>query len=113
MRQRLIILTALVASLLALVLGGVAWANIPGSNGVISACQKNNDGSLRVIDAEAGQRCPAGYSTLNWNQTGPAGATGKGITGVYTTSHRFTIQPLSVYPHAQAFKVNTVPGKWV
>src|SRR5215211_1957595 len=57
------------------VLGGVAYAGIPASNGVISAC-KDNKGALRVIDAEAGQSCNANQQPLTWNQQGPPGPQG-------------------------------------
>jgi hypothetical protein len=51
----------------------VALAAIPDSNNVIHACRKNSDGSLRVIDTEAGQRCPNGYTPLSWRQDGLPG----------------------------------------
>src|SRR5215211_2056620 len=65
------------------VLGGVAYAGIPASNGVISAC-KDNKGALRLIDAEAGQSCNANQQLLTWNQQGPPGpaaTSGREIVG--------------------------------
>ena len=75
--------------------GGIAYASIPDSNGVIHACyhvdgngQINADGSIRLIDpgATAGKpnttECRSNEKTLDWNAQGPAGATGpKGDTG--------------------------------
>src|SRR4051812_4864065 len=62
----------------ALLVGGIAWAAVPGRNGVISGCYNNKTGALRVIDASKG-KCPSGSTRLTWNQkgaTGPKGATG-------------------------------------
>src|SRR5262245_51890373 len=54
----------------------VAVASIPGNTGIINGCYKRNGGNLKVIDAEAGQSCPHGYTALNWNQSGPQGPAG-------------------------------------
>jgi hypothetical protein len=68
-----------VAAILALsfVLGGVAYASIPDSGGVIHGCYKTTGSNkeLIVIDSPS-QSCPMGYTALNWSQTGPQGATG-------------------------------------
>ena len=61
--------------------GGIAYAAIPGAGGTITGCYKTN-GSLRVIDAEAGQTCTSSEQQLTWNQTGPQGPEGpQGPTG--------------------------------
>jgi hypothetical protein len=55
MRRNLAILAAMVALLL---VGGIAYAAIPDSNGVIHACRKTSapdKGLLRVLDSEAGR----------------------------------------------------------
>jgi hypothetical protein len=52
--------------------GGIAFATIPSSGGVIDACYnplKNNQ--LRVIDTESGQHCKSSEVALSWNQSGP------------------------------------------
>jgi hypothetical protein len=77
---------SVVGALIVLSVGGAfAFGAIPGAGGVISGCYSNTNGSLRVIDAQAGGTCPAGQTALTWNQkgpTGPKGATGaKGPTG--------------------------------
>jgi hypothetical protein len=59
----------LVASAL---LGGVAWAAIPDSAGVIQGCY-NNGGNLKVVDELP---CPKGWTSLPWNQEGPKGDPG-------------------------------------
>jgi hypothetical protein len=62
------------------VAGGVAYAAVPDSGGVIRACYKaggllQEKGALRV--SEDGT-CRAGELPLNWNHTGPAGLTWRG-----------------------------------
>jgi hypothetical protein len=79
-------LTALVAVVIGLVAGGIAYASIPDGNGVIHACYKTNSnvGNLRVIDPSTGAACNPAETALEWNQagtgasgpTGPAGPTG-------------------------------------
>lgn len=82
MRKRLVPSPALAVSLAALTVavGGVAFASIPGPDGVIHACVANGNlvaqvaalkGALRVIDS--GESCGAGETPLNFNQTGPPG----------------------------------------
>lgn len=64
---------------------GVAYASIPGGNGVINGCYTNKGGIVRVIDPAAGQKCTALETPLSWNQKGDAGPQGipgpKGDTG--------------------------------
>jgi hypothetical protein len=69
MRRYLAVVAALAAMLL---IGGVAWAAIPHSTtGVITGCYKNanpNKGAVIVVDAQAGEACPNGYTQLTWNK---------------------------------------------
>jgi hypothetical protein len=58
------------------VAGGVAYATIPDSGGVIHGCYLKSIGSLRVIDPSAGQRCAGVEKAIQWNQTGPKGLQG-------------------------------------
>ena len=82
MMRKLGLGTAVIAA--ALIVGGVAYATIPDGGGVIHSCYARSGGSLRVIDAGV-TNCKSGETSLNWNQTGPAGAAGpagaKGDTG--------------------------------
>ncbi len=64
------------AIVVALALGGIAYANIPDSGGVIHACYKKNQGDLRVIDTEKAQACLGSEEPLTWNHTGPQGIQG-------------------------------------
>jgi hypothetical protein len=54
--------------LVVVLLGGVAIANIPDSDGIIHGCYKKSGGALRVIDPSAGQSCTARERPLPWNQ---------------------------------------------
>jgi hypothetical protein len=72
---------ALCVAALVMVAGGIAYAAIPDSNGVIHACYLKAaggqpQGSLRVIDTAKSQTCKATETALNFNQTGPQGAPG-------------------------------------
>lgn len=65
-----------------LVLAGIGYAAIPGSDGVIQTCYNTSFGALRVIDAEAGQTCTKFEKPLAISQRGPKGDTGAtGPTG--------------------------------
>jgi hypothetical protein len=41
----------------ALVVGGIAYANIPDGSETIHACYQKNQGALRVIDTDKAQTC--------------------------------------------------------
>lgn len=83
-RSRLAVAAASSAATLALA-SGAAWAvvGIPGSDGVIHACYKTDNGQLRVLPA--GNSCEPSESQLAWSQIGPQGPKGdpgpKGETG--------------------------------
>jgi len=62
---------ALAATVIA---GGVAWATIPASNGVINGCYQKIDGVLRIVDAA--DACRASELPTSWNQTGQQGVQG-------------------------------------
>jgi hypothetical protein len=66
---------------LAVALGGVAYAAIPNTGGLITGCY-DSGGNLKVIDTSTVSSCPKGYTSLNWNQTGPQGPAGvNGVSG--------------------------------
>jgi hypothetical protein len=72
---------AAVVVVVAIAVGGIAYASIPDSNGVIHGCYVRTTGKLRVIDS-GGKGCEKGERPLNWSQTGPIGTTGPtGPTG--------------------------------
>ncbi len=71
-------------SVLLLTLAGVAYATIPGGDGVILGCY-DGGGNVKVVQSYP---CPKGYTPLQWNQqgvngdTGPTGPTGaQGVMG--------------------------------
>jgi hypothetical protein len=71
---------ALVALVAGLVTAGVAYATIPDSNGVYTACKLNATGTIRLIDPSLSGllgRCNASLETqINWNQKGQKGDPG-------------------------------------
>lgn len=66
----------LILGLLLATAGGIAYAAIPGNDGVIHGCYTNRGGILNVIDPSAGQRCSAFQTPISWNQQGPQGDPG-------------------------------------
>ena len=73
-------LVTIIAVVLALFVGGTAFAVIPHSTtGSITGCYKTTNpakGSVIVIDAQAGASCPRGYAQLVWPSTDKTGVTG-------------------------------------
>lgn len=85
-------LATIVVSTLA---GSAVLASIPDGDGVIHSCYRADgpaQGTLVVID-DAVESCPTGYTSLDWNQQGPAGVSGYEVvvdTGV-TASPTYTV----------------------
>jgi len=52
--------------------GGIAYATVPDSSGVIHGCYQTHNGRLRVVDTAAGAACRATEKALNWSQTSGA-----------------------------------------
>jgi hypothetical protein len=80
-KRRVAVVGALLVGVCA---AGIAYAAIPGPDGVIQGCY-DTGGNVKVVDALP---CPKGYTPFAWNQQGPAGGTGptgsqgpKGDTG--------------------------------
>lgn len=81
---------AIAAAAAAIVAGGTfaAVAAVPSSDtGEFHACVQNsnflNSGrTVKIIDKQAGENCPSGYTEKIWNQVGPVGPAGPtGVTG--------------------------------
>jgi hypothetical protein len=70
--QRMIFLSVTAICLL----GIIAYASIPDSNGVVHGCFKTSNGSLRVIDSPTVQCDPRNETAISWNQNGPQGPAG-------------------------------------
>src|SRR5580704_19189631 len=78
MNKRIGLVLAGVAAAAVLV-GGTAYgavSSIPDAAGVVHGCY-DSGGNVKVIDTSITASCPKGYSSLDWNQTGPAGKDGK------------------------------------
>jgi hypothetical protein len=68
--------TALVVAVVVAGAAGVAYATIPGSDGVVHGCYNGGtspSGQLRVIDPSAGGKCAKNEKALDFNQQGPKG----------------------------------------
>ena len=93
MRQRRALMAAGVSGLVLAIAGGIAYAAIPSTDKVFTACMLKNVGTIRLIDPSlpAGNllsRCTTSETKVSWNQlgqpgpagiagsAGPAGATG-------------------------------------
>lgn len=76
--RRIFALTATTILLTAI----IAFASIPGANGVINSCYKTIGGDLRVVDST--EQCKSNEVALSFNQTGPQGPQGpSGTSQVY------------------------------
>jgi hypothetical protein len=76
-RRQATLFAAVSSCAAALLVGGIAWAAIPGEGGVISACYGKVGGVVRVIDTAKREKCVAGLEVpLSWNQQGPKGDPG-------------------------------------
>jgi hypothetical protein len=64
------------AAVLALA-GSVAWAAIPGPEGLIQGCYTKVGGIVRVIDTAKNERCLGIEVPISWNQKGQQGPAGK------------------------------------
>ncbi len=67
--------TLVLSTMTVLFMSIIAFASIPGANGVIYGCYSNGSGILRVIDNST-QQCKSNEIALNFNQTGPQGPQG-------------------------------------
>src|SRR5439155_3628680 len=54
--------------------GGLAYATIPDSSGIIYGCYGNKTGALRVIDSSSS--CTSKETPISWNQQGTSGPSG-------------------------------------
>jgi hypothetical protein len=70
-------LLVIVRGLIGMSVGGIAWAAIPDSAGVIHGCYANKGGALRVIDTATTTSCKSTEQSLTWNQQGIQGPAGQ------------------------------------
>ena len=103
-------LAAFAVTLFVLVVGGVAFAEIPDSGGVIHACYSStgadatNGTQLNVINSAKASCNGKGQKELTWGQQGPQGLKGdkgdKGDTGASGTSQAYFAQNTHVVESA-------------
>jgi hypothetical protein len=76
--SRLVVAMVMSIATAAVVGGGISAASIPDGSGVIHGCYNTSgtNHTLKVIDSAVTSKCPTGYKSLNWNQTGPQGEPG-------------------------------------
>ncbi|MHB1244580.1 MAG: hypothetical protein ACYC1P_14440, partial [Gaiellaceae bacterium] len=60
--------------LAAALVGGAAWATIPGTDGTIQGCYTKGNSNLRVVDSA--DDCRNSETAISWNEKGQRGATG-------------------------------------
>src|SRR5688500_18442827 len=74
-RARLLVCLSAVSALA--IGGGIAWAAVQDSSGVITGCydSRYRTGNLRIIDASA--ECLRGETRITWNQQGQPGTQGE------------------------------------
>ena len=71
----------LIVAIAALAAASIAYATIPDSNGVYSACKLDATGTIRLIDPSLGNtsflgHCAPWESQITWNQAGQPGPQG-------------------------------------
>jgi hypothetical protein len=107
--------------------GGIAFATIPDSAGVIHGCYLKAPGAggiakgtLRVIDTDASENCTASENSLDWNQTGPQGPPGaqgsqgpQGAQGTQGTIGTANGGPISNVPPLVAHKPKSYKARTV
>ena len=81
MKHKKLLLAVIVGLAVCLVGGSIAFATIPGGDGVIHGCYAKSGGGLRVIDASV-TNCGKNETALDWNVQGPKGDKGdQGVKG--------------------------------
>ncbi len=80
--KKVTIVSAIAAALIG---GSFAFGGVPGTDGKIHACYKNN-GDLRIVDSTSAKKnrasCKKDETALSWNQQGLRGERGpEGLTG--------------------------------
>jgi hypothetical protein len=85
MRRKRVLAAAAGALIAAAILGGVAYATIPGDGSVFTACMLKNIGTIRLIDpslpsSNLMSHCTSLEVQVSWNQKGQPGIAGSAGT---------------------------------
>ena len=96
--------------------GGIAYAAIPDSSGLIHGCFQKINGNLRVIDS-GGKGCTTSEKPLGWNQTGSPGTNGtngtNGVSGYeFVKNEEVYDAPFGIEPFAVAAVAHCSSGKF-
>ena len=99
--------------------GGIAWASVPDSNGVIHGCysvngaKATNGTQLNIINSDAAS-CSKGKQAVTWNQTGQDGTDGApGISGYERVARSFEYVAIAGRDQAPALAIACPEGKKV
>ena len=99
----------LAGAVVAVLMAGVAIADIPDGNGVIHGCQ-GAKGTLRVVDTEAGESCKGNETALNWdygvNLVPSFGSTGPLSAGTFATVAGPSTVTVPVGTHANLIEIH-------
>src|SRR5262245_50150609 len=79
---------------------------IPSPDHTVWGCYSRTDGHLIVIDHEAGETCPSGFSPLNWQGSVP-GSTPSTTTTVPTTQTTVISTTSTTVPQATTTTTST------
>jgi len=109
--QRIFVMTAMTILLTAI----IAFATIPGADGVISSCYHKNDGELRIVGST--DLCKANEEALTFNQTGQPGPEGpqgpSGTSQVYAVREPGPFHLLNFTGFVQVASKNVPAGSYV
>jgi|HubBroStandDraft_2_1064218.scaffolds.fasta_scaffold281980_2 hypothetical protein len=112
-------LAVLAAVATAVVVGGVSYASIPDSNGLVHGCYKsaassNGTHKLAVINPATTSACPSGYTGLDWNADGPNGysvqTSDSRLNDTFTEVANLSLPAGSYIIDANAWLDNTSPS---
>jgi hypothetical protein len=112
-------LVVLAAVTTAAVVGGVSYASIPDSGGLIHGCYKtaassNGTHKLAVINSATTSTCPSGFTGMNWNADGANGYSSQTsdtyVQDTFTQIASLTLPTGSYLISANTWLQNTSPS---
>ncbi|HXW35835.1 MAG TPA: hypothetical protein VEJ87_14760 [Acidimicrobiales bacterium] len=100
----------------AVVIGGIGYASIPDSSGVVHGCYKTSgtNHKLSVINSAVTPNCPSGYTSLDWNANGSNGYSAQTsethLNDTYTQVDSLTLPAGNYLINADAWLENISPS---